>query len=264
MNLLQVGPVLPAGFIDTPNEEASPYYSFETGVTIALVRMCSIPEMCSLIRIQSLIRMCFPYYKFELGVTISIGQNVFSHYNVFSHQNAFPLLNFELGVTIASAAHSYKYSIHSSLLPHFATYFTTYILHTALATHSQKYSIQCLCVQGRYRVLLQSTFEIVRIQCLYAVNLLWHSLLRFFWFQGTMFALGVLGAHSQKSLLHIYCIFTRSLLRTWLHVSLGILVAHSLKSGYGTCVEYIYQHTDFGEFHIHTHTHTQLLERSQR
>ena len=109
MNLLQVGTLLPAGFIDTPNEEASPYYGFETGVTIALVRMCSIIELCSLIRIQSLIRMCFPYYKFELGVTISIGQNVFSHYNVFSHQNVFPLLKFELGVTTASAAHSYKY-----------------------------------------------------------------------------------------------------------------------------------------------------------
>ena len=48
---LQVGTLLPAGFIDTPNEEASPYYSFETGVTIALVRMCSIIEMCALIRI---------------------------------------------------------------------------------------------------------------------------------------------------------------------------------------------------------------------
>jgi hypothetical protein len=28
-----------------------------------------------------------------------------------------------------------------SILPYFATYFATYILHTALATHAQKYSM---------------------------------------------------------------------------------------------------------------------------
>ena len=35
----QVGTLLPAAFIETPNQEGSPYYSFEPGVAVALGTM---------------------------------------------------------------------------------------------------------------------------------------------------------------------------------------------------------------------------------